>query len=113
MRRMNYNPFEKPFASGEYNPAKKRFLLDKPLTEGFYLLVIYEFGDDEYLNAIITITSSNVITSTSSQTFSSFYQDEICFSVTPSYKNEIEVRYQNSSNEYVGEGSTISVYKIA
>ena len=45
MRRMNYNPFEKPFASGEYDINNQRFLLDKPIDANHvYYAVIYSDG---------------------------------------------------------------------
>ena len=34
MRRMNYNPFEKPFASGEYSPSLKGFIIDRNIEIG-------------------------------------------------------------------------------
>ena len=44
MRRMNYNPFEKPFASGELAEISgfNRFVLDNPLQKGIYLFEIVE-----------------------------------------------------------------------
>ena len=41
MRRMNYNPFETPFASGEYVKEGQKFVLDNNLTSGIYFLDIY------------------------------------------------------------------------
>lgn len=46
MRRMNYNPFEKPFASGKLTNISgfNRFVLDNPLEKGIYL---FEIVDNE------------------------------------------------------------------
>ena len=48
MRRMNYNPFETPYASGELNMETNQFLLDKKLEYGhlYYARIIctsYEY----------------------------------------------------------------------
>lgn len=43
MRRMNYNPFKKPFASGELSETGGlHFTLDNPIEEGIYLFEIDE-----------------------------------------------------------------------
>lgn len=45
MRRMNYNPFEKPFASGELSGSQSEglyFILDNPIEEGIYFFEIVE-----------------------------------------------------------------------
>lgn len=43
MRRMNYNPFEKPFASGKLSQSEGlHFTLDNPIEEGIYLFEIVE-----------------------------------------------------------------------
>lgn len=42
MRRMNYNPFKKPFASGEYDHNNNYFSLDKALEPNhIYYIVIH------------------------------------------------------------------------
>ena len=42
MRRLLFNPLDQePYASGEYNPSTKYFLLDKPLVYGLYLCVMH------------------------------------------------------------------------
>ena len=56
MRRMNYNPFETPFASGKLanfggSPLNDfKFVLDNPLKEGVYLFEIIENDIPDYLD---------------------------------------------------------------
>ena len=45
MRRMNYNPFEKPFASGEYDGEGGYFLLDKRLEPNHLYYVVIHSSD--------------------------------------------------------------------
>ena len=49
---MNYNPFEKPFASGEYNPTKKAFIVDRNI----------EIGSIYYARIVDPDTPSQTIT---------------------------------------------------
>ena len=49
---MNYNPFEKPFASGEYNPTKKTFIVDRNI----------EIGSIYYARIVDPDTPSQTIT---------------------------------------------------
>ena len=37
---MNYNPFEKPFASGEFSKSRGEFVLDEKLKSGFYVFQV-------------------------------------------------------------------------
>ena len=56
MRRMNYNPFEKPFASGVFN--QNRFVIDKPLElESIYFIMIYSEPDSSI--AFLSTYSNN------------------------------------------------------
>ena len=69
MRRMNYNPFEKPFASGTC--SSRQFLLDKPLELGsIYFILVYS-SEGEVSTAILsTFENKN-----GSQFFSTGYVD--------------------------------------
>ena len=54
---MNYNPFEKPFASGEYQGDTnwQRFVFDKVLEKGLYIITIYDYNNDDYLTGLLNI----------------------------------------------------------
>lgn len=113
MRRMNYNPFEKPFASGEYDVNNKLFLLDKKLDEGFYLLVIYSFDNDEFLSTIISITTGEGVYSYTSPYIKSRYvQNGITINILETGTNIVYIFHDNDLNPILSEGSTISVYKL-
>ena len=111
MRRMNYNPFEKPFASGEYDVNNNLFLLDKNLDEGFYFLVIYEFTNDEFISTIIS-TTTGVYSFTSPYIRSRFNQSGAVVSIDSTNANKIYIYYDNDLDKFISEGSTISVYKL-
>ena len=54
MRRMNYNPFEKPFASGEC--SERNFLIDKTLElDSIYFIVI--FNPDDFTNSTTILST--------------------------------------------------------
>ena len=113
MRRMNYNPFEKPFASGEYDVNNKLFLLDRNFDEGFYFLVIYNFDYDEFLSTIILIArGEGVYSSTSPYIKSHFVQNGITINIGEAGTNKVYIFYDNDLDPILSEGSTISVYKL-
>lgn len=57
MRRMNYNPFEKPFASGEYSPTLRGFDLDRNIEIGsIYYARIVDSDTPYQTSAIIDTT---------------------------------------------------------
>ena len=116
MRRMNYNPFEKPFASGEYSVDLNlsRFVLDKPLEEGFYFISIYDYNNDDYLSGVLNIaTISDGVASSSSLmcanngNYSTYlvYQQE-------SPQPYLNIRDVDNANGSLSENSTISIYKL-
>ena len=54
---MNYNPFEKPFASGEYSPSTKGFILDRNIEIGsIYYARIVDPNTPYQTSAIIDTT---------------------------------------------------------
>ena len=113
MRRMNYNPFETPFASGKVDVNNKCFILDKDLEEGFYILLIYSFADDEYLPAFMIISSDVNISSSSSVIHPLAYQNTGVLEFSGNIKNKINIKYENDLDPFILEDSTINVYKIS
>ena len=57
MRRMNYNPFETPFASGEC--LQRTFILDKPLELNSVYLILVCGTDGEVSTAILSTCNVN------------------------------------------------------
>ena len=116
MRRMNYNPFETPFASGEYSADLNlsRFVLDKPLEEGFYFISIYDYNNDDYLSGILNIaTMSDGVASSSSL----MYANNGNYLTYLAYQQEspqpyLNIKYVNNANGSLSEGSTINIYKL-
>ena len=109
---MNYNPFEKPFASGEFTSSGSYyyFLLDNNLTAGVYLLDVYLFADDYHISLLIKIFEDEKYCFTSLAQVSG-YTTKFYFDFSSLNSNRITLNRDN--NELDVEGSTINVYKIA
>ena len=55
---MNYNPFEKPFASGESSEGQANFVLDRELDlESIYFITVYQGAD--CFSSILSTFSDN------------------------------------------------------
>ena len=109
MRRMNYNPFEKPFASGEVNENSEYILLDRNLESGIYFLDIYFSSDSYSITSSIKIDISKP--SCTSVISSPGYLTD-CFSLAYDLEalNKLNIYSTNASMLL---GSTITLYKIA
>ena len=115
MRRMNYNPFEKPFASGEVSKEEGlHFTLDKPLEEGTYLFEVVE--KDIATNDIYNYTGVIKIDH-SKQMASEFYGQAYNYGVFMSPLNGKNILRVNLLNNYeidtLTYSYTIYIYKIA
>ena len=116
MRRMNYNPFEKPFASGEC--SERNFLIDKALElDSIYFIVIFQPTD---------FTSSTTILSTYRNDLHTqiFYSNAYVDSDSDGNRNYFFLEYDHTSNEKLIniqsdviscaiDDRTIYIYKIA
>ena len=116
MRRMNYNPFETPFASGEYKSDSnlKRFVFDKVLEEGFYFISIYDYNNDDYLSGVLNIATMGDAVSSSSCLMKAHNGGYSCY---VSYQVEspepyLNVYYLEGVSGSLSENSTISIYKL-
>ena len=70
MRRMNYNPFEKPFASGVYDVSLNQFILDKSLESGhLYYARIMSSSLESQTCCLIDTSKNNYAIKTSPFTF--------------------------------------------
>ena len=109
MRRMNYNPFETPFASGEVDENAQHFLLDNNLESGIYFVDVYFDYDSYSITTTIKIDISkpsctSIISSPGylGEGFSLAYDMEGLNKLTIYTTNNISLT-----------GSTITLYKIA
>ena len=118
MRRMNYNPFEKPFASGEYSPSLKAFIVDRNIEIGSIYYARIVDPDTPYQTVAIIDTTEYGQLSFTSTPFD-FYDSTgvsrlFYLSITSRDNNKIFVL----SNEYEPTSSAdypylIYIYKIA
>lgn len=111
MRRMNYNPFEKPFASGKCDDTGEYFLLDKNLEAGIYFLDIYFSNDNTSISAVLKIDDS-AIPSCTAQLSSGGYIGNQSF-ILSFNEDPLNKVFIYSTTEQFLLGSTIKVYKIA
>ena len=109
---MNYNPFEKPFASGEFSQIQ--FIIDKPLElESIYLIMIYSEPDSSI--AFLSTYSNN---KTNDNFHSSVFQDvdlndqNSLFWLDYSLKTSDKI-IMNGLNGPSNFERTIYIYKIA
>ena len=114
MRRMKYNPLEKPFASGEINNSSTpHFVLDKVLTVGFYVITIYDYGNDTYLTTLLNISSyGEAIYSNSSLVYSPALVSPMYLQFSNERPDNKLYIYFTEGDHSLLEGSTISVYKL-
>ncbi len=115
MRRMNYNPFEKPFASGELNKDANTqfFVLDKNLEVGFYIITIYDYEFDEYLTALLNVVVfEDGVSSTSSLMRSKNSGYAAYLQVGDSVPNNLLWVYYNEAGNSISDGSTVNIYKL-
>ena len=124
MRRMNYNPFEKPFASGELTNSSgfNEFVIDNPLEEGIYLFEIVEneIGtSDIYLRSGILKISLDVPEVEEVSGPSEFYgqacQYIIAFTNSPTLEDRKRISIELLNNYQIDLSSfsyTIRFYKI-
>lgn len=119
MRRMNYNPFEKPFASGEYNPTKKAFIVDRNIEIGSIYYARIVDPDTPYQTITIIDTTEYGDISFNSIPFEMCDQTGtprlFSLAITSNNNNEIFVI---SNNHYVPPTTAdyqylIYIYKIA
>ena len=109
MRRMNYNPFETPFASGECNETQEYFLLDKNLESGIYFLDIY-FDNDSY--SITTTIKIDISKPSCTSIISSPGYLAEGFSLAYDIDGLNKLNIYKTNNIALTE-STITLYKIA
>lgn len=117
MRRMNYNPFEKPFASGEYSPSIKGFILDRNIEIGSIYYARIVDPDTPYQTVAIIDTTEYGQLSFNSTPFE-FYDEtgiiRLFLLAITSANNKISV----ISSEYIPPSTAdypylIYIYKIA
>ena len=122
---MNYNPFEKPFASGELidngggSLHDFKFILDNPLKEGVYLFEIVENDlpdhiDDYVYTGIFKVYNTN---SPSSEFYGQAVNFQISFfgTLTSDNENLKSLSVQSLNNDQIDLSSfsyTIKLYKI-
>ena len=114
---MNYNPFEKPFASGEYQADVNwpHFVLDKVLEEGLYIIVIYDYNNDDYLTGLLNISVMSDGVSSSSDLMRAHNGR---YTTYLSYQQEspspyLNANYIDKGGQYLSEASTINIYKLS
>ena len=112
MRRMNYNPFGTPFASGEYDKSQNIFVIDKPLEYGnLYIAQIYNTDNNELSTAIFDLTrQSNIVIASihitdSTENFEPFYM--FVEKSSPTHINIGSDQAQSITNNFV-----IYIYKV-
>ena len=110
MRRMNYNPFNNVYASGEYVQEGQKFVLDKSLTSGIYFLDVYLNLDSYYVSLILKVYEDGNYCFTTLSMMSG-YTAKFCFYFTSDEPKYISLDSDNNDLNF--EGSTIKVYKIA
>ena len=104
MRRMNYNPFETPFASGEFSKSRGEFVLDEKLKNGFYVFQVIS-SDADHTSGIIYLNDY----SSSSAAFFGGYSP---FTITATANSNIIGFNDFNGDPFLEDGATIIFYKI-
>lgn len=91
MRRMNYNPFETPFASGEC--SERNFLIDKALElDSIYFIVIFSPSDFTTSTTILSTYRNDIHTQI-------FYSSALVDFDINGNRNYFFLEYDRPSNE--------------
>lgn len=112
MRRMNYDRFAKPVNFGEYDYSNGRFLLDKPLEEGFYSIVIIDSEEAETSTASLFITDK---TDFASSTVFKIFSDDSTYGyieVSKEHRQYAGVYDINGNHPEAHDGLIIKLYKL-
>lgn len=114
---MNYNPFEKPFASGEYVQEGQKFVLDKPLESNhiYYAIVYSTSRGASFGPAFFDFRCKEFEqdTAVSSIPLLDDVDDTYIFGVRASTKyKDIEVVHPTVSPSTSDEGFTIYIYEL-
>ena len=115
MRRMNYNPFEKPFASGEVDKINGRVVLDKPLEKGhMYIVRVFNTDIQEVSNTIIDLSATNYTSAMATITVSDQNDNATLYALfsqndTPSY---VDFTLLESSPNPTNYSFVIYLYKL-
>ena len=105
MRRMNYPRFDKPTYVGTMNEDQTSFILDHPLENGIYMVIITDPADKDIHTLFLTIRDD---LNSSYTDFMSLWTD----SQSRIYYNPPERDHINIDQNSLGTGSTIELYKL-